>query len=185
MANQSVSSAASVPPRRMYSRTPMATSSSRWRGSLRRKYRSSSSFAIPNRAPLIWCDIPPVAMTRTRSSPGNAATLARRAAPSDRSRLAVGSGWRIMFTAIGVTGTGHGWRMTYGSQEKMPWSMARSSSDREVELALDELPGQVEPPGQVPVQVGQCARPPPLVGLAEPGPDADRERRVVVQVEVV
>ena len=61
---------------------------------------------MPNLAPLIWCDMPPVAMTSTRSPPGNASTLARIAAPSDLSLPAVGSGWRTMFTAIGVTVTG-------------------------------------------------------------------------------
>ena len=69
---------------------------------------------------------PPVATMNTRSSPRKACTLARSAAPSGRSRLPVGNGWRIMFTAIGVIGTGQGRRSTYGSQEKMPWSTARS-----------------------------------------------------------
>ena len=49
---------------------------------------------MPNLAPLIWCGLPPVAMTSTRAAPRKASTLARIAAPSDLSLLAAGSGWR-------------------------------------------------------------------------------------------
>ena len=162
---------------------------------------------MPNRAPLIWCDMPPVAMTSTRSSPGKAATLALIARPSERSRLAVGSGWRTMFTAMGVTVTGqpppgrHRCRRgraaaraaaraaRAGEDVRQPGEDPvvdrQVLADGQVELAADELLGEMQAPPGVALQVGQVARPPALVGLPEPRAHADRQGRVVVQVEVV
>ncbi len=63
---------------------------------------------MPKRAPEIWCDMPPVATTSTRWSPGKLSMAGRSAAPRSRSRCEVGIGWRTMLTAIGVTGQGQG-----------------------------------------------------------------------------
>ncbi len=67
---------------------------------------------MPKRAPEIWCDMPPVAITRIRSSPGQASTARRIAPPRAYSRSEVGIGWRTMFTAMGVTGHGQGGSVT-------------------------------------------------------------------------